>query len=413
MTKRCLLVLTRDIPDDAAAGRERTMSQIRCILGSAAELRELRLKSITEHRGIAPWLAAASKWLSSLLSLRPLPLQVVLFHDRTAIEQLLVLIDTFKPDVVYFDGIRTALALQAAHAHAGHASRIVCDLDDLISRRMKLLSQMKLGISAGYLKRFIPPWFQRHVLDGPISRMVTAYEATMLQRLEIGVLRDSDCAVLVSDVDAVDLKRHAKSDSGKIMIIPPSVKQCRSMIAPALPLRFIFIGSETLTQNRLTIDWLIDVWQKYSPEVPLHLFGKIASRDNLPRNVVVEGFVDSLDEVYTASSILLAPSFLAGGIKTKILEAFSYGTIAIGNQLSFEGLGIDPRSLEMSEQRLIAFVQNPSLSLEELVSASRTVQADIFKRFAPDRIEKLWLSAAFANSVGADGGDNFRSRELI
>jgi hypothetical protein len=393
------MVLTRDIPVGAASGRERTMAQIRTLLSRESEVRELRLSNITERRGIVPWLMAGFEWLLSVLLLRPLPLQVALFTDHEAVARLKAEIDEFKPDSIYFDGIRTGPALMAARAHAGRSLRLVCDFDDLMSRRMRLLSEMNLGISAGYLKRFIPVWFQKHVLNGPLSRLVTRYEAATLRHLELLVLEHADQVTLVSEEDAKTLRSQAGPDEGKVLVVPPSAAVARPLRIPREPIRFIFIGGDAQTQNRLTIEWLIELWRKYSPKSSVHLYGKIGRRESLPENVIIEGFAESLDDVYTPDSILLAPSFLCGGIKTKILEAWVHGNLVIGNRASFEGMGLDMDGLSMTDEELVDFIRNPQSSVDRLICASKIVQGQFWQRFDGGRIRDQWLRAAFGSTV--------------
>ena len=39
--------------------------------------------------------------------------------------------------------------------------------------------------------------------------------------------------------------------------------------------------------------------------------------------------------------VLFSPGLLRGGLKTKVLEAFAFGCVVIGNEVTFEGLHLD------------------------------------------------------------------------
>jgi glycosyltransferase involved in cell wall biosynthesis len=61
---------------------------------------------------------------------------------------------------------------------------------------------------------------------------------------------------------------------------------------------------------------------------------------NLPVGVEFLGFVEHLDEFYADIDAVLSPSFVPGGVKTKVYEAFSYGVPVIGNKITFSGIDL-------------------------------------------------------------------------
>ncbi len=69
--------------------------------------------------------------------------------------ELLEAIRAFKPDVIYFDGIR--LVDYAALVRFNlPGCRIIMDFDDLMSRRATILREADFPLSAGYLAKSIP-----------------------------------------------------------------------------------------------------------------------------------------------------------------------------------------------------------------------------------------------------------------
>ena len=80
--KRVLMVMTRDIPETATNGRERTLRFIREAIGSDIELHEFKLRSVLETPGVLPKFRAAVRLAQGLGSGTPCALQVAMFSDR-------------------------------------------------------------------------------------------------------------------------------------------------------------------------------------------------------------------------------------------------------------------------------------------------------------------------------------------
>jgi hypothetical protein len=388
----CLLVLTRDYPHTgAASGRERMVAQMRAALRGHCQMREFRLRSLSETRNAWSFLRALLHLLQSLLVLRPLPVQVLLFFDAARINELVARVRREQPDAIYFDGIRSLEYLVAVKRAIPHV-RAVCDLDDLMSRRMALLHEARLGISAGYLSAQIPGWIQRHILRGVPGQLLTRYEQSALRRAELAALEAADAVTLLSSEDASCLSGAAREAlRTKITAIPPATLIRRPMQYPQLPLRFVFLGSDVLTQNRLTIEWLLRLWREKAPMTPLHIYGRMQHSYDVPDNVYMEGFVESIDNVYTANSILLAPSFLGGGIKTKVLEAIANGVIVLGNDTSFEGLGFEVGGLALTDEALERIVTAPQGSLDHLYAAAVAAQNLCRARLDPAVVHVKWM----------------------
>ena len=57
----------------------------------------------------------------------------------------------------------------------------------------------------------------------------------------------------------------------------------------------------------------------------------------LTENVKVFGFVEDLSAFYYDASIVIAPIYSGGGMKTKIAEAMMYGKTILGTKEAFEG----------------------------------------------------------------------------
>ena len=61
----------------------------------------------------------------------------------------------------------------------------------------------------------------------------------------------------------------------------------------------------------------------------------------LPENVYMEGFVDDLSAYYRGAAFVVAPIFSGSGMKTKTVEAMSYGKTIVGTDEAFVGIDCD------------------------------------------------------------------------
>lgn len=329
-----LMVCTRKIPLKSENGRERTMSFIRRSLEKEGRVKIYELRSILENKSIGQLGFVILKFILSVVRGHPLPLQSLLFYDRLQYREIEDFVGRERPSTVYFDGVRSGV-LSISLRKKYPKLRIVCDFDDLMSRRMQVLNSVKAPISMGYLSKSVPPWIQAYLLDGLLGRMVKKYEKFALISVEKRIAATCDNVVLVSSVDAEELLKFARAS---VEVIPPFMPAPRFFDVLQPFKRFVFIGSDRLLQNRLSIEFLVNLWGRASPKSELHIFGNQSQQYKHVPGIVFHGFVKDLDEVYSPGSVLLAPAFLSGGVKTKVLEAMAYGVVPLGTSITFEGI---------------------------------------------------------------------------
>jgi glycosyltransferase involved in cell wall biosynthesis len=363
------------------------MCFIRRALADGGTIETLRLHSALEKRTLARLLSLCWSALLGVLRGHPVPLQTLLFHAPEYASELEQAIRRFGTDTVYFDGVRSGLyAIALRRRHAG--LNLVCDFDDLMSRRMEVLAQRRQPISMGYLKKLVPGWVQRHVLDGVVARAIQAYEHRALRDLEERIARVCNKVVLVSSVDAAHLRE--QQPDVPVEVIPPFMEAQR----PVLPInqiaRFIFIGADSLLQNRLTIEYLVALWQRLQPSMELHIFGKQSGNYPETKGVVFHGFVDDVADAYAHGSVLLAPSFVGGGVKTKVLEAFSYGIVPVGTDATFEGIQADCRRLTLNEEQLKDLICNPQNWASLINMAGAEAARDISVNHGAQLLAERW-----------------------
>lgn len=382
-----LMICTRDIPAVAESGRERTMSFIRHALIEHGEIEFLRLRSVLEEGSLRRMLSAVTCGLVGLLQGRPMPLQTLLFHDPRRTRQLALEVARCRPTTVYFDGVRSGLNAEALRRRFPDL-RLVCDFDDLMSHRMQVLADARQSISMGYLKKFVPAWVQRRVLDGALAPTILAYERRALLSAERRISQVCDRVVLVSSVDAQHLLRAVPG--APVEVIPPVMPSPTLNTKPLAILRFVFIGSDGLLQNRQTIEYLVALWQSQRPATPLHIFGKQSGTYPDVPGLVFRGFVPEVAAAYEPGSVLLAPSFLRGGVKTKVLEAMAHGVVPVGTGITFEGIQADTEALVFDDAKLRELVRHPACYQAALAEAGQRAIRQASETHAAERLAAQW-----------------------
>lgn len=399
---RVLMVCTREIPDNAESGRERTMAFIRGALAAGGHVDTLRLTSLLEDRSIRRAAEAVLAGLWGLLRGRPVPLQSLLFHDRRFGQRLVAAVASLQPSAVYFDGVRSGMHAPELRNRFARL-RLVCDFDDLMSRRMQMLAAARQPISMGYLKKLVPGWVQRHVLDGLLGRALQTYEQRALQGAERRIMAACDKVVLVSAVDAAHLR--ADWPQAPVVVIPPVMPPmapgAASDSAPLQVRRFVFIGSDTLLQNRQSIEFLVALWKRVLPRTPLHIFGKQSGTYDPVPGLQFHGFIADLAAAYEPGSVLLAPSFLGGGVKTKVLEAMSYGVVPIGTHVTFEGIEAQTQGLVFEAGEWAALVSNPEQWRQRLEFEGRRAIGQAARAHSLPVLSARWRSVVWPAGAGA------------
>lgn len=390
MKKRVLMVMTRDIPASISNGRERTLSFIRDALGADADITEFKIRSVFEGGSLLAKLGAAFRLAEGMLRGAPCALQVAFFSNAQKRRELLATIQAVKPDVIYVDGIRLVDYVTFIRENVP-GCRLIVDFDDLMSRRANILRNAALPLSAGYLAKSIPGPLIKVVNSKFIRHTVLRYEERALKRHEIKAVDNANAVTLVSTTDAASLTQLLKSAMvKKVHVIAPPVDTHKAVVSPSTPLRFVFVGADSQLQNRLAIQYLVALWKRLQVKTELVIYGKMSGQYESVPNLRFAGFAKTLDEVYMDGSIALCPTFLRGGIKSKVIEAISYGCVPVGNDAAFEGLGFNDDSLAMTEERLEHFVCDPELNLQVVVEAAGRFAAYCDRNYSTRVFSRRW-----------------------
>jgi glycosyltransferase involved in cell wall biosynthesis len=105
----------------------------------------------------------------------------------------------------------------------------------------------------------------------------------------------------------------------------------------------LFVGSAFFA-NLEAASFLI---KKIAPYIKYKIFivGKgmktALSKVKIPKNVIIEDYVEDLSLIYSNALAFVAPLFLGSGMKVKLVEAMMYGKKIIASSLSFYGFNMN------------------------------------------------------------------------
>lgn len=383
---RIAVVITRGL--DEQVGRVNTMRSVLAALDSFADITVLRLAHVLESPRILALGEALLRAVWAGLTGRPPSLQCVIYDNGPVRRDLARTIASGGFDAVYFDMIR-CLALVEAVRRQAPTAHLVLDMDDLLSHRAELLRASGLALSLGFVRKTLPPGLAR-LLEGPLSKLVLAYEGAALARAERRMAGLVQAVVLVSGSErdrmalAID-----PADADKVVALPPP-QAVQPVPPPAPPWRFVFAGSDEQVQNRHSIDWLLDAWEALRPGAALHIFGA-QRRPNRPvAGVVWRGFVADPADIYAPGSIALSPTLFGGGLKTKVIEAWARGCPVLGSPLAFGGLDIKDYPGWAPLEDWPPLLRDPDAHRALWIAAAAEGQAFVASHLSPERYAQRW-----------------------
>lgn len=272
-------------------------------------------------------------------------LQENLFFSRRSARKIRAAIDRFQPDVIVADMIRCGQFVEDVGIPK------VLEMDDLLSARYERFARSissdddLLGTFASILPRSIAT-----VVNYRLKPLVLRHEARKMRSREMAAVGTFDAVTLVSVSEAQKLC--AMTGKGNVFPVPPTVDKISDgkLADVTYPCNLLFLGNLTTNQNLSSIKFIVDdvlpVLDKIGFNYSFDICGSHDSRAEriVGRNPQVRllGYVDSIDEIFRSHDIFLTPITFGSGIKTKILDAMSYGLPVITNDVGIEAIpGVD------------------------------------------------------------------------
>ncbi|UCG25840.1 MAG: glycosyltransferase [Chloroflexota bacterium] len=226
--------------------------------------------------------------------------------------------------------------------------------------------------------------------SNPVKRALLQLESGRLARYELEVCRQFDCVIWVTQEDRAALAR-LENGRGQIAgqpVIPicvdPAAKPpvCRLETAR----RITFLGGMHWPPNAEGVTWFAKgVWPRVNEQVPdavLTVIGKnppssLSGRDLRDANVEAPGYVADLESYLAETAVFIVPLQAGGGMRVKIVDAWSWGLPVVSTTIGAEGLSyVDGGNLFLADdpdafaRAVISLLNEPELS-EQLAAAGR------------------------------------------
>jgi polysaccharide biosynthesis protein PslH len=203
---------------------------------------------------------------------------------------------------------------------------------------------------------------------GPM-RHVWKLEAAALRRYERRMLEEVDAVIAISATDARELRAFSGVDA---VVIPPVCEPLAPRTEVTTEPRLSYLGHLAWQPNVYGLDWFCrDVWSFIREKVPgvaLTIAGSGLRHEggavvvppawNLP-GITTVGFVESLDQLFRESIVMVAPIVGGSGVRMKLLEAMSAGMPTVTTTDGAAGL-------DVADQREVLIADDPRSFAEKV-----------------------------------------------
>jgi len=283
--------------------------------------------------------------IRDVFSREKLPLQCLVFYNKSNVMKISETIDRIKPDVIIVDMVRLAPYIEAFTLSS--ALKII-DLDDLLSKRYKrqltsLHSKADISGNYGSQKSFLKKILNLSFL----KKTVLKTEIKRLEKYEQKCYQDYDKTIFVSDEETNYINNLMSDNKAHTVTLGVDLEYYSEKVNVDIKEKYIsFLGNFNASANIDSLDMIIlDVLPKIKTDVTLKIIGEapndIRSQYKDKKNVIFTGRVDDLRVEIGETSLFLSPIAYGSGIKTKILEAMAMGKTVVTNSVGAEGIAAE------------------------------------------------------------------------
>lgn len=184
----------------------------------------------------------------------------------------------------------------------------------------------------------------------PVKKVFLMLESRKLGWFESKMLQRMSANIVLSKEDYQELRKQSKRDFTHT-IIPigvqdRGVKKIENEVNEHL--NILFLGTLTWEPNNQGLIWflknVIPLLESYN--FTFYIVGKNPSVEvqelaEKYKNIIVTGYVDSVDEYYDICDCMVVPLFIGSGQRVKLIEGFSKAIPAISTRIGAEGLDIE------------------------------------------------------------------------
>jgi sugar transferase (PEP-CTERM/EpsH1 system associated) len=273
-----------------------------------------------------------------------LPFQVSYFTSKRAATTLLQLQRELQPNVIFFHLIRTAEL-----AHVVKNSAKIIDYMDAFSIGVK-----RRKTAAPFFTRWLWNWEYQKVL-----------------KYECRVFNYFHAHTIISEQDRNFLPVEKK----KLITVIPNGIEIPKPLGLEKKFDIIFAGNMSYPPNIEAVIFLVKkvmplVWKEI-PQAQVVVAGAqpaLSVQHLASKNVVVTGWVDSIQEYFFKSKILVAPMLISIGLQNKLLEAMAAGLPCVTTPLANNALQAKPdeeilvaETPEQFSKHIVNLLQNSHL----------------------------------------------------
>lgn len=172
-----------------------------------------------------------------------------------------------------------------------------------------------------------------------IQRIYFKLQNKALYNREINSLNNSDLVILNNEKDKLLID---KTVTTPIWVWCPFYHSMLKIKRKQPNKDILFFGAMYREENWKSVLWFIEnVFYKLSEDIRFHVVGT-----NPPKQlrclesdrIIISGYVENINEIFSQSICLVAPLINGAGIKIKIIEGLSSGIPVLTNEIGIEGI---------------------------------------------------------------------------
>jgi len=221
-----------------------------------------------------------------------------------------------------------------------------------------------------------------------ITRLRSKLTWFKLQRYLSHLLDSFKACTVVSETEGRILIENFPQYANKVKVVPNciNVEDFQPIHIQSSHRRIIFSGSFRYRPNYAAMQWFVgEVFPlilKRVPEVELIITGDHENLSLPPaKNVTLTGYVDDIKSLIASCDVSLAPLWMGGGTRLKILEAMALGVPVVATSKGAEGLSVHSGQHlligdepEAFAKQVVQLLENEDLRVRIAANALKLVQ---------------------------------------
>jgi len=292
-------------------------------------------------------------------------------RSRAAVRRLAAIAAEWRPDIVQFEFLSTAILSAATGTHT--TRRVLVDHD----------ATLRPVQSFDHLPR-------------PLASTLEALDTSAWRRFAARTARRFDAAVAFTERDVASCQRAGFSRVEQIPLTMPARDRPLDAVGAAPP-SIVFVGYYRHPPNADAARWLVgEIFPRVRADYPsaqLVLVGDQLPADVRERaadGVVTAGAVDDVSAYLDRAAVVVAPLRTGGGTRVKVLEALGAGKALVATPLALEGVDVPP------EAALVA------RSTAEFAASIASLLRDDERRRQLGEAAYAWARSTFDVDLAAD-----------